>query len=194
MRRWPSVGKPDKIRDAALEEFAARGVDSTSLREVASRAGVSVGLIQHHFGSKAVLAEAVERHVTNLLRTALASGPGAVTVDDFGEQVTALLKKHPAVVDYLARSVVDEAPFGSTIFDTLIEMGIARWERRCEEGHTVPDLDTPWAAINVVALLIGTILLRPHIERQLPAPLLSPAQMARWQDAVNKLLAQGYSR
>jgi len=194
MRRWPRVGKPDKIRAAALVEFAARGVEATSLREVASRAGVSVGLIQHHFGSKAVLVEAVDRHVTDLLRTALASGPGAVTVDDFGEQVMALLVQHPGVVDYLARSLVDETPFGSMIFDNLIEMGIARWERRSKEGHTVADLDTPWAAINVIALFIGTVLLRSHIERQLPASLLSPAQMVRWGTAVNKLLAQGYSR
>jgi AcrR family transcriptional regulator len=194
MTSWPSDGKPDKIRDAALMEFAARGVESTSLREVASRAGVSVGLIQHHFGSKAALVNAVNRHVTDLLHTVLASGPGAVTVDDFGEQVMALLVQHPAVIDYLARSFVEETPLGSTIFDTLIEMGIARWERRSEEGQTVADLDSPWAAINIVALFIGTVLLRTHIERQLPAPLLSPTEMARWGTAVNSLLARGYLR
>lgn len=74
MTRWPPDGKPEKIRDAALAEFAGRGIEATSLREVATRAGVSVGLIQHHFGTKADLVDAVNRHVTDLLRDVLASG------------------------------------------------------------------------------------------------------------------------
>ncbi|GAA5226893.1 TetR family transcriptional regulator [Paeniglutamicibacter antarcticus] len=44
----------DRLRDAAIERFAAYGFD-VSLRSVASRAGVSAGLVRHHFGSKEVL-------------------------------------------------------------------------------------------------------------------------------------------
>src|SRR5206468_4735750 len=42
-----------RIRDAALRQFAARGVAAASLRHVAKAAGVSPGLVQHHFRSKA---------------------------------------------------------------------------------------------------------------------------------------------
>lgn len=192
--RMTSDDKPDLIRGAALSEFAARGVGATSLREVAETAGVSVGLIQHHFGTKAGLVEAVDQHVTELIRTALASGPGAVTIDDFGEQVTALLVEHTTVVDYLARALVEDTPYGSSIFDTLIDMGTARWERRVEEGLTVVDLDTRWAAMNIVLLFFGTVLLRSHIERQLPDSLLSPTQLPRWQAAVKALMRRGYLR
>src|SRR5919199_4813955 len=43
-----------RIRDAAIESFAEEGFD-TGLRAIAVRAGVSPGLITHHFGSKAAL-------------------------------------------------------------------------------------------------------------------------------------------
>jgi AcrR family transcriptional regulator len=193
MTRWPSDGR-QKIRDAALAAFASRGVAATSLREVAEAADVSIGLIQHHFKSKGGLVDAVDRYVTELVRTVLASGPGSVTVDDFGEQVTALLVEHTTVVDYLARSLVEDTEFGSSIFDTLIDMGVARWERRAEEGLTAADLDVPWASMNIVLLFFGTVLLRSHIERHLPEPFLSPAQVARWGTAVKELMRRGLMR
>jgi len=43
-----------RIRDAAIECFAEEGF-GTGLRTIAVRAGVSPGLITHHFGSKAAL-------------------------------------------------------------------------------------------------------------------------------------------
>ena len=171
--------------------FAARGVDHTSLREVALAADVSIGLIQHHFGTKAGLVDAVDRHVAEVLRTTLESGPGAVSVDDFGEQVTALLVQHTTVVDYLARALVEDTPFGSSIFRTLIETGTARWERRAEEGLARPDLDATWAALNMVLLFFGTVLLRPHVDRLLGEPLLSQTQLGRWGVAVKELMRRG---
>jgi AcrR family transcriptional regulator len=43
-----------RIRDAAIDSFAEEGFDA-GLRAIAVRAGVSPGLITHHFGSKAAL-------------------------------------------------------------------------------------------------------------------------------------------
>src|SRR3989442_8290525 len=52
-----------RIREAALRLFAARGVSGASIRDVAKAAGVSPGLVQHHFRSKARLRRAVEESV-----------------------------------------------------------------------------------------------------------------------------------
>lgn len=201
MTRWPpdstrdpAASNADKIRNAALVNFAARGVAATSLREVACAAGVSIGLVQHHFGTKAGLVDAVDRYVVEVIQTTLASGPGPTTLEAFGQKVTALLVQHPIVVDYLARSLVEVTPVGSSIFDTLIEQGLIRWERRAEEGLARDDLDHTWAALNPVLLFFGTVLLRPHIERHLPGPFTSPAQLERWGVAVNDMLRRGQMR
>lgn len=56
-----------RIRDAAIHRFAAHGMDA-SLRSVAADAGVSAGLILHHFGSRAGLRQACDDHVLALIR------------------------------------------------------------------------------------------------------------------------------
>jgi len=49
-------GTREKIAAAALELFAARGYERTSVHEICERAGVSNGSFFHHFGSKEGLA------------------------------------------------------------------------------------------------------------------------------------------
>jgi AcrR family transcriptional regulator len=60
------------IRDAALRGFAAHGVAATSLRLIASDAGVSLGLVQHRFGTKERLVEAVDQYVLDVVQSHLA--------------------------------------------------------------------------------------------------------------------------
>jgi AcrR family transcriptional regulator len=44
-----------RIRHAAIRLFADRGIDGTTVRDIAREAGVSPGLLRHHFGSKEAL-------------------------------------------------------------------------------------------------------------------------------------------
>ncbi|MCX2712115.1 TetR/AcrR family transcriptional regulator [Mycolicibacterium sp. J2] len=192
--RDPVASNVEKIRDAALVSFAARGVGATSLREVACAAGVSIGLVQHHFGTKAGLVEAVDRHVAEVLRTSLATGPGPTTTEAFGQQVTTLLAEHTTAMDYLARTLVEATPTGNATFDALVAMGDARWEQRAEHGLLRPDLDRTWATLNPLLLVLGAIILRSHLDRHLSGHFTSAAQLSRWEDAVNDLLRRGQLR
>ncbi|MGC5629303.1 TetR family transcriptional regulator [Georgenia sp. Z1344] len=56
-----------RLRDTAIRRFAAHGFDA-SLRSIAADAGVSAGLILHHFGSRAGLREACDDHVLARIR------------------------------------------------------------------------------------------------------------------------------
>jgi AcrR family transcriptional regulator len=51
-------GRVERILDALIELLATRGPDALSIRNVASAAGVSVGAVQHHFGTKEKLLQA----------------------------------------------------------------------------------------------------------------------------------------
>src|SRR5699024_434614 len=65
------TAKP-RIRPAALELSALNVADATSMRAISSRAGVTVGLITHHFGTKAVLIQAVEDNILSGIQHAIA--------------------------------------------------------------------------------------------------------------------------
>jgi AcrR family transcriptional regulator len=62
-----------RIRDAAVECFAAEGFDAP-FRVVAARAGVSPALITHHFGSKSALRDACDTEVLRRYREMKAEG------------------------------------------------------------------------------------------------------------------------
>jgi AcrR family transcriptional regulator len=187
----------ERIRNAALKSFATYGTSATSLRTVAAAAGVSVGLVQHHFANKAGLIKAVDDHVLGLVIAAIApplAEPPADSIAEMGNRVTRMVAEQPDIVDYLGRALIDGSPLGKTIFDTLTAFGVARWTKRDERGETRPDVDLTWAALNALVLPLGTIILRGHIERQLPESFTAPAQLQRWQDSVNTLLRDGLFR
>ena len=52
-----------RLRDAAIELFAERGFDKTSVKAIAEAAGVSPGLVIHHYGSKDELRRVCDEHV-----------------------------------------------------------------------------------------------------------------------------------
>ncbi|MGL5443325.1 MAG: TetR/AcrR family transcriptional regulator, partial [[Mycobacterium] stephanolepidis] len=62
-----------RIRNTALDLYAQYGEERISLRAVASAAGVTLGLVQHHFKTKAGLRQAVDQLVVDYHVEALRS-------------------------------------------------------------------------------------------------------------------------
>ena len=187
----------ERIRHAALKSIATHGASATSLRAVAAAAGVSLGLVQHHFATKAGLIKAVDDYVLSVVIEIIARpipAPPTDSLNEMGSRVTQLIAEHPDVVDYFGRALIDGSPLGVMIFDTLMGNGTARWHERGERGETRPGIDLTWAAVNSLVLALGTLILRTHIERHLPEPLATPAQLERWETAVNSLLRRGLFR
>jgi len=192
--RGDDLKKLERIRLAALRSFATRGAAATSLRSVAADAGVSLGLVQHHFETKAGLIKAVDDYVMGVVIEMVSRPPSTHPSDsiaDMGSRITNLLIEHPDVVDYFGRALIDGSDLGATIWDTLAAYGTARWNTRKETGEARDDIDVTWAALNSLVLALGTLILRGHIERQVPDAFSSPAQLERWQESVNTLLREG---
>jgi AcrR family transcriptional regulator len=59
----------DAILSAAIKEIAVNGYEAVRLRDIAKAAGVSIGLLQHHFGTRdELVGEAFGYHCAALLR------------------------------------------------------------------------------------------------------------------------------
>lgn len=71
-RRRDSAASREALLDAAVELFAERGYDRTTVRDIAGRAGVNQALLFRYFGSKEALFAAV---VAREGRDKLAAGP-----------------------------------------------------------------------------------------------------------------------
>ncbi len=83
--------KLELIRRAALKSFATRGAAATSLRSVAADAGVSLGLVQHHFATKAGLIKAVDDYVMSVVIEMVSRPVSAHPEDsiaDMGSRIT----------------------------------------------------------------------------------------------------------
>ena len=184
----------ERIRHAALQSFAANGTAATSLRAVAAAAGVSLGLVQHHFATKAGLVAAVDEYVFAFVVAQVAQPIPEQTEDsvsEIGHRVTRIFAEETDVAGYLGRALTDGSPLGTKLFDTLLDLGKTRWAQRAERGETRSDLDLTWAAINSLVLALGAVSLRTHIERHLPEPLTTPVQLQRWQVATTALMREG---
>ena len=184
-----------RIRTAALDLFATRGVARTTIRDVAREAGVSPGLVQHHFRTKAGLRDAVNEHVVALATEALGELPDPSGVDnpfrDLADRITAVASEHPTALLHVARSVSDGDPAGLELFGGFV--AIARTQlRELQKVHAVDrrhDLD--WAALHLVVFNLGTLLFRPAVERALGEPFFTEEAIRRWNDATTELLVDG---
>ncbi|MGD8168451.1 TetR/AcrR family transcriptional regulator C-terminal domain-containing protein [Herbiconiux sp. P16] len=95
----------ERILDAVVAQFSARGLGATSLDEVASTAGVTKRTLYVDFGDKAALfAAAVEREHDRI--RAVATDAGSLL--DVATEMVVVLHSDSAVA--LHRSVIAEAP------------------------------------------------------------------------------------
>jgi AcrR family transcriptional regulator len=187
-----------RIRDAALRQFAGRGVAATSIRDVAKAAGVSSGLVQHHFRSKARLRRAVEEFVVHRAIAAFGQPTGsdspAESSMQMGARISAFIRANPAVFAYVGRSILEGDAAGLELFERFLALARAQLARLVTGGLLRSDLDRDWAALHVVLIDVGAYLLEPALSRYLGEPLLSEKGLKRMQKATEALFLKGIYR
>lgn len=155
-----------RIRIAALELFAAQGTGAVSMRAVAARAGVTVGLVQHHFTTKDGLRRAVEEQIVEDHARAIASvpdeGPPSEVAAARDAAVRAMLAQRPAAVRYLHRSFLD--PDGSELLIRLTELGRSEVVR-LRAAHLAstgrPESDQ---VVGLMVRQLGILFLQPLVD------------------------------
>ncbi|OBA71885.1 TetR family transcriptional regulator [Mycobacterium sp. 1554424.7] len=192
----PEPSPKERIRDAALGCFALHGIAATPLRAVAETAEVSIGLVQHHFRTKATLIAAVDQYVLQVLSEALESTalpePPSDALHEAGRRLTGLMAQRPDVMSYLGRALAEGGAFGSVIFNGLIGISTGQRDQFVAQGTARPDLDPDWALLNPIILRVGAIILHPYIELFLGEPFFTEPQLRRWDAAVTSLLRRGH--
>jgi TetR/AcrR family transcriptional regulator, regulator of cefoperazone and chloramphenicol sensitivity len=185
-----------RIRNAALEGFARNGVAATSIRDVAQAAGVSAGLVQHHFGTKAVLREAVDEYVVSIALEAFAdlgadAAGEAGVLEDIADRITSMVRDHHLALLYVARSAAAGEESALGIFSAFVTIADEQFAALKKAGVLQPDVDMRWASLHVVIINLATVLMEPALNRHLDAPFLDPQQLERWNAASTALIRHG---
>jgi AcrR family transcriptional regulator len=158
-----------RIRDAALRLFGDYGVDGTTIRAIARQAGVSGGLVRHHFGSKEDLRAACDRYALSRMMDikdeAIVQGQIA-NPGFFAAAQPAVL----TLVKYFARSMVDGSPAADAMFEEMV----ALTESWLAEHHAGPIRDPKAYSAVLVAMELGSMVMRAQLSRVLGADVLGP--------------------
>jgi AcrR family transcriptional regulator len=166
----PSVSDPAfedltgraRIRDAAIRLFAERGIAGTTVRDIAQLAGVSPGLLRHHFGSKEALREACDAYALDRLIKIKEE----LVLDGKVANPGFLPSVHPTIVllnKYVTQALLDGSPSAAAMFDDIVE--------RTEEwiGKHAPDVtdDHRAFAAVMVGMQSGMLAMHEHVSRAL---------------------------
>lgn len=170
-RRADDLTARARIRDAAMELFAARGYSGTSIRDVARAADVSAGLVQHHFGSKAGLRGACDEHALETLRLVTARKLERTEYDsDF---VASLYEASAPVIRYIARGLSEGWPGVAPMFDQAAG-DTAGWLTATWPERFPADSEAARLHGGVLAAMsMGTLVLHGHLSRWLGVDTLA---------------------
>jgi AcrR family transcriptional regulator len=157
-----------RIREAALMHFAEEGYERATIRAIARTAGVSPGLLRHHFGSKEELRKACDDYVSGMLHRI-----NAQLLDDLGD-VAGAGRMSKRVQRYMLRALVDGSVTVGPIFDEMVTMS-EQWLARADEARPDPPaVDRRIRAALVTAMKAGIPLLHEHVSRAIGTDMFTP--------------------
>jgi AcrR family transcriptional regulator len=158
-----------RIRDAAIRLFAERGIVGTTVRDIAREAGVSPGLLRHHFGSKEALREVCDAYALDRL----VKIKEELVFDDKLASPTFLPSVHPTVVllwKYITRALLDGSPAAAAMFDDMVTLS-EQWLYKM--APDVTDDHRAFAAA-LVGMQTGLLAMHEHVSRALGVDVLTP--------------------
>lgn len=162
MRIAPRKGVVDlttkaRLRNAAIEIFALKGFGA-SVREIAGHAGVTAGLITHHFGSKQNLREECDAEVLRQYNALKRNGQAMSPAQSMA--MMAELDDFAPLFVYILRSVREGGPAGVAFLESMIEETVKFTEEGVASGLIHPSRDPVARARYLVTSSTGGFLLQ----------------------------------
>ena len=146
-----------RLRDAAIECFALGGFEA-SVREISARAGVSPGLIRHHFGSKDQLRAECDAEVLRRYRDLKVDGMKMPPAQAF--QMLSQLDDFAPMFVYILRSVREGGNAGREFIEHMIAEAVEFSEDGVRAGIVKPSRDPAARARFLVASSLGGLLVQ----------------------------------
>lgn len=176
----------ERIIAAAIELFAERGYAGASVRDIAARAGVTGGLIVHHFGAKAALREACDAVVIESVFAAKAAPDAAELAAALGGRSGA-----PSHLGYLRRMLIDDDARADAIFDRVLAATRTLISDQQATGVIRPELDAEHTAATVAIYGLAPLLLPRQLARAFGAESLDQNTLTAVAESLGAILTAG---
>ncbi|MEL4358457.1 MULTISPECIES: TetR/AcrR family transcriptional regulator [unclassified Luteococcus] len=179
-----------RIRLAALELFGAQGFEKTTIRQIATRAGVSPGLVIHHFGSKNQLHEHCDAWALETIqqeKVLLTIGPQPALKE--------YLAEHPELtpmMDYLVMCLREGGDTADQIYDRMTRITEELIVVAEDNGLVRLPEDREGAIAFLVASSLGFMMMGRQFATRLGGKELSdPAIAARYGLVAAEMFTHG---
>ncbi|WP_371407509.1 TetR/AcrR family transcriptional regulator [Kribbella sp. NBC_00662] len=157
-----------RIRDAAIRLFGERGIEGASIRDIAAEAGVSSGLVRHHFGSKEALRDACDRYAKDRMIQI-----GAELTQDGDLTGLDPLVLHPIAFPlqlYIVRSMMDGSETATALFLEGVD-AVEAWA----SSYGITPKDPRGYAAALAAIKLSVFILRDQVSKALGEDITTPA-------------------
>jgi len=179
-----------RIRDAAILLIGRNGFAATSARGVATEAGVSAGLVIHHFGSMRELKNACD----DFIITEVARRKTGMGDDDLNAAVQEWysdLDRYQPWLSYLGRLFTDDSEAGADLFDRFVSLSRTMLDEGVANNQVRPSADEYARALLLVTHSLSTLILQGHIARSLGSGQLSLESLSRMGNAALEIYTEG---
>lgn len=183
-----------RIRDVALTCFAQEGIARTSVRAVAAAADVAPSHVIHYFGSKEGLRAACDELVATKLREQQEEVVGAgLDLDPLASLRRS--RQGLPILEYLARSLVEESPSSDALVDQLVADSERYIAALVANGLVTESADPRTRAVLLTFWSLGQLALHTQLERllgvRMTVPDENPGQLTAYAAATLELLGPG---
>jgi AcrR family transcriptional regulator len=148
--------------------FGERGIEGASIRDIAAEAGVSSGLVRHHFGSKEALRDACDRYAKDRMIQI-----GAELTQDGDLTGLDPLVLHPIAFPlqlYIVRSMMDGSETATALFLEGVD-AVEAWA----SSYGITPKDPRGYAAALAAIKLSVFILRDQVSKALGEDITTPA-------------------
>ena len=170
-------GGAERILDAAILLFGQHGFRGTTLKDIATEAGVSQALIVHHYGTKEQLRSVCDDHVAQLIRERKAE---VLEDEPRIDPVIAMrqLSNGRALLRYLIRTLTEGGEHAAQLIDEMVTDAQEYMTQGERAGLIKPSAAPRDRAVLLVLWSLGALVLHEHAQRLLDVDFLASGDSA----------------
>lgn len=152
-----------KLRDAAIEIVAESGSKGLTARGVAERAGLSAGLIRHHFGSMSDLLLGCDQFIVASIKKLKEGAIESAPHFDVLSTIRASDSGH--IMGYLAMRLADDSDHINTLVDSIVTDAAGYLAEGVDRDIFVPTSNEQHRAAMVTVFALGSLVMHRHLSR-----------------------------